>query len=139
MTEQLLKNESRNSKLYNLKLTKETLRESLLEGGVTKKTDFEDFIGMNFNVNGISISAQTILRNFGSKTRSAKNLKKLYKELGIESNYFARESADFSDPKTIKKIFDDSGIDVSNMKFMHFLHTEFSSDIFEGNGKYLLT
>mgnify|MGYP001240494635 CR=1 FL=1 len=138
MAESLVRSASKNSKVFDSKLSKESLKQSLLEGGVGKRTKYKEFMEMKFRLEGDSVSGQTILRNFGSGRRSSGNFRTLCRKLNIGLNYFARKRADFSDPETIKRILEDSNVRLSSIRFTKFKSIRLNSDLFEGKGEKLL-
>ena len=138
MAESIVTSTSKISKVFNLGMTNESLRQSLFDGGVNKATEYHEFMKMKFKLEGNSVSGQTLLRNFGSGRRSSDNFRSLCRKLDIELNFFAREEADFSDPKIIKQILEQSKVKVSSMKFFKFKDAKIVSDLFEGNGTGLL-
>ncbi len=138
MAKSIFRKTFKNSKVFDLKLSKESLRQSLFEGGVNKRTNCKEFMKMKFRLDGDSVSGQTILRNFGSRKRSSDNFMTLCRKLNIGLNHFARNEADFSDLVTIRKILIESNIDLSSLKFTEFKNTNINSDLFEGKGEKLL-
>lgn len=138
MAESIVSSQSKNSKVFKLDMSNESLKQSLLDGGVDKRTDYKDFMKMKFKLDHDSVSGQTILRNFGSKRRSSGNFRTLCRKLNIKLNHFARARADFSDPNVIRRVLSESKVRFSSMKFSKFNRAKISSDLFEGDGKGLL-
>ncbi|MEM3408292.1 MAG: hypothetical protein QXW80_00955 [Candidatus Micrarchaeia archaeon] len=127
----------RNCKFSRLLSSKEELKRSLLEAGVTPIIEYKDFIKMNFKIKNDSISAQTLLRRFGDGTRSSKNLARLFSWIGLTSKYNTN-TYDYSDPAIIKAILLNSKINLQTIKFKEFINKEIRTDKFIGTGGELI-
>ncbi|MEM3543822.1 MAG: hypothetical protein QXF07_02255 [Candidatus Micrarchaeia archaeon] len=127
----------RECKFSRILPSKEELKHSFLEAGVTSIIEYKDFIKMNFKIKNDSISAQTLLRRFGDGTRSSKNLAHLFSWIGLISKYNTN-IYDYSDPAIIKAILLNSKINLQTIKFKEFIKKEICTDKFIGTGRELI-
>ncbi|MEM4133858.1 MAG: hypothetical protein QXO35_02245 [Candidatus Micrarchaeia archaeon] len=127
----------RDCKFSKLLPSKEELKHSLLEAGVTPTIEYKDFIKMNFKIKNDSLSAQTLLRRFGDGKRSSQNLARLFSWIGLTSKYNTN-IYDYSDPAIIKAILLNSKINLQTIKFKEFIKKEICTDKFIGTGRELI-
>jgi hypothetical protein len=129
---------SSHSKFFGLKIEKEKMRKAILRAGYNPMISFSKFSRLKFKFDGYSVSAQTILRNFGLKRRCEQNMCMFLSEIGLEHKKRLPECFDFTDPIQLRLAIIRSKIDLEHVNLYKFMHKRIILNGFELTGRRFL-
>lgn len=109
------------------------LKSTLYRSQLRPSTPFKDFMGMEFDANGVRLTGQTVLRNFGTGERNCSNFSLLKNAIGYAPT-------DFSDPSAAMEVLASiPDINLRSISLNQFGALNIQSDLYSGSASEFLT